>query len=173
MMIEPERDFRTTALMWLEGACAVTLCVLLFVVASSAAEKGKIMSEHVSGTFDVKVAPVAGTAPDAAFGQMSIDKVFHGDLEGTSKGLMLTAGDLKTGEAGYVAMEKVTGALKGRVGSFVFMHHATMSGGAVSLTVETVPGSGTDALKGIAGTMIIRMDGGKHTYDFDYTLANP
>jgi Protein of unknown function (DUF3224) len=170
MMIEPLLSPRDTRIIWVRGASAVALCLLLFVVAAAAAGRDQVMSEHVAGTFDVKVAPVAGTAPDAAFGQMSIDKVFHGDLEGTSKGLMLTAGDLKTGEAGYVAMEKVTGALKGRVGSFVFMHHATMSGGAVSLTVETVPGSGTDALKGIAGTMIIRMDGGKHTYDFAYTL---
>ena len=172
MMIEPEQNFRTTALVWLQGVCAVTLCVLLFVVASSAAEKGKLMSDHATGTFDVKIVPetVAGKTPAPGMSQMSIDKTFHGDLEGTSRGSMLSAGDPKSGEAGYVALETITGTLKGHAGSFALMHRATMSGGTGAMEVTVVPGSGTEALKGITGTFIIHINNGQHSYDFDYAL---
>jgi hypothetical protein len=168
MMIQSRLDTRTMTMIWLRNAGAIVLCLLLFVVASVAAEKGDVVSEHATGTFEVKIAPetVAGQTPDPSLGQMSIDKVIHGDLEGTSKGSMLTAG--------YVAMEKVTGTLKGRTGSFTgsfaLMHHATMSGGQRMLDVDVVPGSGTDALKGLAGKMTIRIEAGQHYYDFDYTL---
>jgi len=113
---------------------------------------------------------VAGKAPAPGLSQMSIDKTFHGDLEGTSRGSMLSAGDPKAGEAGYVALEIVTGALKSRAGSFALMHRATMSGGSAAMEVSVVPGSGTGALKGIAGTFVIHIDKGQHSYEFDYTL---
>jgi Protein of unknown function (DUF3224) len=83
---------------------------------------------------------------------------------------MISAGDPKAGEAGYVAMEIVTGTLKGRAGSFALMHRATMSGGTAAMEVTVVPGSGTQALRGLAGTFIIHINGGQHSYDFDYTL---
>lgn len=170
MMIEPLLNPREATMGWVRGACAVTLCLLLFVVAAAAAEKDKVMSDHATGTFEVKIVPetVAGKAPGLS--QMSIDKTFHGDLEGTSVGSMISAGDPKAGEAGYVAMETVTGTLKGHAGSFALMHRATMSGGTASMEVTVVPGSGTQALKGLAGTFIIHINNGQHSYDFDYTL---
>jgi hypothetical protein len=170
MMIEPLLNPRQATMGWMRGACAVTLCLLLFVVAAAAAEKETVMNEHAAGTFDVKIVPetVAGKAPGLS--QMSIDKTFHGDLEGSSVGSMISAGDPKAGEAGYVAMEKVTGTLKGHTGSFALMQHATMSGGTAAMEVTVVPGSGTDALKGLTGTFVIHIDNGKHSYDFDYTL---
>jgi hypothetical protein len=171
-MILPESRIRIQA--WVQGGLAVALCLVLFVVASAAAENPKenALTEHVTGTFEVKVVPesIAGKAPVPGMMQMSIDKTFHGDLDGTSKGSMLTAGDPKAGEAGYVALEVVTGTLKGRAGSFALMQRATMSGGGQAMEVSVVPGSGTGALKGIAGTFVIRIESGKHTYDFDYTL---
>jgi hypothetical protein len=171
-MVEPDLDARAKAMMWLRGACTVALCLLLFVVASAAAEKGDIMTDHATGTFDVTLAPetVAGKTPDPLLGQMSIDKVFHGDLEGTSRGSMLTGGAIATGSAAYVAIEKVTGTLKGRTGSFILMHSATMTRGQGVLNVRVVPDSGTDALTGLTGKMNIRIEGGKHYYDFDCTL---
>ena len=172
--IEPMSDPRAMRAIWVRGACAVSLCLLLFVVAAAAAEKDKVMNEHATGTFEVKILPetIAGKTPDPAISQMSIDKVFHGDLEGTSRGSMLSAGDPKAGEAGYVALENVTGKLKGRIGSFALMHRATMSGGTGAMEVTVVPGSGKGALKGIEGTFIIHIDNGQHSYEFDYTLPD-
>ena len=171
-MIEPLLSPRDTRMVWVRGASAVALCLLLFVVAAAAAEKDQVMSEHATGTFDVKILPetVAGKTPAPGMNQMSIDKTFQGDLQGTSRGSMLSAGDPKAGEAGYVALEVVTGTLKGRSGSFALMHHATMSGGTAAMEVTVVPGSGKAALKGIAGTFIIHIDNGQHSYEFDYTL---
>jgi len=102
---------------------------------------------------------------------MSIDKQFHGDLEGTSKGEMLTAGTGVKGSAGYVAIERVSGTLNGRSGTFVLQHSGTMTHGEPHLTITVVPDSGTGELAGLAGTMSILIAGGNHSYDFEYTLA--
>ena len=102
---------------------------------------------------------------------MTIDKQFHGDLEGTSKGQMLSAMGSIKGSAGYVAMERVTGTLKGRSGSFVLQHSGTMTRGEPRLVVSVVPDSGTAELVGLAGTLTIKIADGKHSYEFEYTLA--
>jgi hypothetical protein len=102
---------------------------------------------------------------------MSIDKQFYGDLEATSKGEMLSAGTAVKGSAGYVAIERVSGTLHGRGGTFVLQHNGTMTRGAPQLTITVVPDSGTDQLMGLAGSMAIQIADGKHSYDFEYTLA--
>jgi hypothetical protein len=132
------------------------------------------MATHATGDFIAKVIPdgTVDKAEGASLGRMTIDKQFHGDLQGTSKGTMLTAMTDVKGSAGYVAIERVTGTLRGRSGSFVLQHNATMSsaGGAVQ-SIIVVPDSGTGQLVGLAGkmTIIIAADG-KHSYDFEYTL---
>jgi len=127
---------------------------------------------RASGTFTVKLQPQAipGIAADPLLGQMSIDKQFSGELEGTSSGAMLSGGDYRTGSAAYSAIERVTGTLGGRNGSFILQHTGVMNRGASSLTVTIVPESGTDGLAGIAGTLAIRIENGAHFYDLDYTL---
>jgi hypothetical protein len=133
--------------------------------------KEKVVN-HTTGTFEVKVTPQAGDASiDGDIGRMSLDKQFHGDLEATSKGLMLAAMSSVKGSGGYVAMERVTGTLKGRNGSFVLQHIGTMTRGVPQMTVTVVPDSGTGQLAGLAGTMTIKIADGKHSYDFDYTLV--
>jgi Protein of unknown function (DUF3224) len=128
---------------------------------------------HATGTFDVKLTPQSPEEGDAGLGRMSIDKQFHGDLDGTSKGFMLaSAGAVVKGSGGYVAMEKVTGTLKGRAGSFVLQHSGTMTRGTPTLSVTVVPDSGTGQLEGITGTFTIKIDQGKHSYEFDYTLPS-
>ena len=128
------------------------------------------MTTHASGTFEVKLAPQTTDAPD--LGRMSIDKQFHGDLEATSKGEMLSAMTAVQGSAGYVAIEKVTGSLKGRTGTFVLQHTGLMNRGTPQLTITVVPDSGTGQLEGLSGTMSIQIEGGKHSYTFDYALPN-
>ena len=130
------------------------------------------MSTRATGTFDVKVTPQASDKGDAApVGRMTIDKQFHGDLEGTSKGEMLTAMTAVKGSAGYVAIERVTAALRGRKGTFALQHTGIMNRGTPSLTITVVPDSGTDQLAGLSGKMaIIIAADGKHSYEFDYAI---
>jgi Protein of unknown function (DUF3224) len=132
------------------------------------------MTQHASGAFDVKVTPQkpdTQIARTANLGRLTIDKRFHGDLEASAKGEMLaTQSDVK-GSAGYVALERVTGKLQGRTGSFVLQHSATMKRGEPESTITVVPDSGTGELTGLSGTMRIEVapDGG-HSYEFDFRI---
>jgi hypothetical protein len=140
---------------------------------SSAAPTGEApMTQRASGTFDVKIAPQAeDKAEGAPLGRMSLDKTWRGEFEGTSRGEMLTAMGMVEGSAVYVAIERVTGMLQGRKGTFALAHMGTMMRGAQQLTINIVPDSGTDQLTGIAGSMTIRIEaGGKHFYELSYTL---
>jgi len=130
------------------------------------------VTTRAGGTFEVKLSPQPADdyADGAALGRMTIDKEFHGDLEATSKGQMLTGMGSVKGSAGYVAIERVSGVLAGRRGTFVLQHSGTMNRGAPSLTITVVPDSGTDQLAGLAGTMVIDVAGGRHSYTFEYTL---
>ena len=130
------------------------------------------MTTRASGTFEVKLnpQPLHDGAAEATLGRLSIDKQFHGDLEATSKGEMLSAGTSVKGSAGYVAIEQVKGTLHGRAGTFVLQHSGTMNRGAPQLSVTVVPDSGTDQLVGLTGKMTINIAEGKHSYDFEYTL---
>lgn len=136
------------------------------------AQKGPPVTTHASGTFEVKVTPQADDqAAEASLGRMTIDKQYHGDLEGTGKGQMLAFGTGAKGSSGaIVGIEKVSGTLKGRSGTFVLQHSGTMTRGAMQFTVTVVPDSGTGQLTGLAGKMNIIIADGKHSYDFDYTL---
>ncbi len=122
------------------------------------------------GEFEVNLAALStyNSDTDAQLGRMSLDKIFRGDLQATSKGEMLSAGSPQSGSAGYVAIERVTGRLQGREGSFALQHHATMHRAESSLDIIVVPGSGTGALQGLRGTMRIIIEGGRHSYEFDY-----
>ncbi|HEY1984396.1 MAG TPA: DUF3224 domain-containing protein [Terracidiphilus sp.] len=132
------------------------------------------MTGEAKGTFEVKTAPLG---PDEAInvtsiGRYSLDKTYRGDLEAVSAGEMLGAGNLATGTAGYVAIEQVTGTLGGVSGSFALQHFGTMEAGNFDLTVQVVPGSGTDGLAGIAGSLTILIDAGKHSYRLEYVLPD-
>ena len=127
---------------------------------------------HATGSFDVKVTPqtAAPGIETAKLGRMTIDKQFHGDLAAASLGEMLAIRTEVQGSACYVAMERVTGKLHGRKGSFVLQHSGTMNRGVSLLTLIVVPDSGTDDLTGLSGSMTIEIDHGKHSYTMDYVL---
>ena len=125
---------------------------------------------HARGTFEVKLAAQPVAADDGGLARMLLDKQFDGELVASSKGQMLAAGTEVKGSAGYVAMERVTGSLHGRSGSFVLQHSGTMTRGAAKLLVSVVPDSGTDQLRGLAGSMTIDIVDGKHLYGFEYSL---
>ena len=133
------------------------------------------MPARATGPFDVKVTPQPADdyADGATLGRLTLDKSFHGDLEATSRGQMLTGMSSVKGSAGYVAIERVTGTLAGKRGSFILQHTGTMDRGTPQLVITVVPDSGTEELAGLRGTMTIDVAaGGAHSYVLDYTLGD-
>lgn len=131
------------------------------------------MTKHVRGTFDVKLTPEGqeDKAEGSSLGRMRLEKHFHGDLDGTGQGQMLTGGTDVPGSAGYVAIERVRCVLEGRRGSFVLQHSGTMSkSGGFELSIAVVPDSGSGELRGLRGKFDIQIVDGQHFYEFSYTL---
>ena len=125
------------------------------------------------GEFEVTLEPLEPYYPGSGgnkLGRLSIGKTFTGDLEGESRGEMLTALTSTEGSAGYVAIEQVDGTLHGLRGGFVLQHFGVASGGQNRLVLEVVPGSGTGELAGISGTMAIEIEGSKHFYELSYEV---
>src|SRR5262245_7204826 len=152
--------------------------VLAFVAVArpqitNSVQKAAIVNHHASGTFEVKMNPQKPDnkeAEAANLSRMSSDKQYHGDLEGVGKGEMLTTGIDAQGSGVYVAIERVTGTLKGRSGSFVLQHSGVMTRKVPQLSITVVPDSGTGQLAGLSGKMNIIIAEGKHSYEFEYTL---
>jgi hypothetical protein len=129
---------------------------------------------RINGTFEVKLSPLdfdLEGEDGINLGRMSIDKTFHGELNATSKGEMLSAMTTTQGSAGYVAIEQVSGTLSGKKGSFVLQHYGTMEKGADRLILEVVPDSASGELSGLSGSMAIEIIDGEHLYEFDYQLV--
>ena len=147
------------------------LAALTMIHAQSTSKEG-ITTMQAAGPFDVKVTPQDDNGGDPLLNRMTLDKQYHGDLEATGKGQMLTAGTEVKGSGAYVAIEKVTGTLKGRSGSFVLQHTGTMTQNVPQLNILVVPDSGTGELKGISGKMTINIADGKHSYALEYALPN-
>lgn len=146
-------------------ALLLTLCLMTLI-----AQTPKPMSttHHATGHFDVKLTPQQDSA-DPTLGRMTISKQFHGDLDGTSVGQMLTGMSERKGSGAYVAIEKFTGKLQGKEGTFILHHTGLMDHGAQSLSIQVVPDSGTGALEGLTGKMTIDV-AANHAYAFEYSL---
>ena len=127
----------------------------------------------ITGTFDVTITPetLSDTAAQSGLGRLSLDKRYHGALEASAQGEMLSARASVSGSAGYVALERVEGSLDGRHGSFYLQHSGTMTRGAPALSVTVVPDTGTEQLQGLRGSLAIRIEDGKHYYDFTYDIV--
>ena len=146
---------------------------LLALAAATFAKEPAVTPHSATGPFDVKLAPqsLSAVAEHSGLGRMSLDKRFHGALEATSTGEMIAFRSAVAGSAGYVAMETVRGTLDGRAGSFVLQHSSTMTRGEPAQSITVVPDSGTDALVGLTGRMVVEIaPGGAHSYRFEYTL---
>ena len=155
----------------LSSLLLASACAFAQSAAAPSAQKETVVTKHASGPFDVKVTPQpTSDKSETPLGRYTLDKQYHGDLEATGTGEMLTAGTPVKGSGAYVAIEKVSGSLQGRSGSFVLQHTGTMTNNQPQLTVTVVPDFGTGQLAGISGKMTINMAAGKHSYDFEYTL---
>lgn len=131
------------------------------------------MAIRATGPFDVKLAPLDPYNKDdgASLARMPIDKEFRGELSARSRGEMLAVGTAVKGSAGYVAVERVTGTLHGKRGSFALQHNGTMTRGEPMMNVIVVPDSGAGELEGLTGKMtIIIAPDGAHSYEFDYAI---
>lgn len=130
---------------------------------------------YITGQFDVTITPenLSDTAAQSGLGRMSLNKRYHGALDASAQGEMLSVRASVPGSAGYVALERVEGALDGRQGSFYLQHSGSMTRGAPSLSVTVVPDTGTGQLLGLTGSLAIRIEEGRHYYDFTYDLAEP
>jgi hypothetical protein len=130
------------------------------------------MSIRAEGTFEVAVEqePPYETGDGVTLARASVKKQWKGALEGSSTVQMLGAGTPVPGSAGYVALERVIGKVGTRGGSFVLQHSGWMQSGESHLTVTVVPDSGTGELRGLSGSMSIRITDGQHYYAFDYVL---
>lgn len=127
----------------------------------------------ISGKFDVELKPLGAYTEGkdgVRLARMSIDKTFHGELDATSQGEMLSAITSTHGSAGYVAIEQVTGSLSAKSGSFVLQHFGTMDKGRDRLVLEVVPDSASGELSGLTGAMVIKIEDGQHFYEFNYAL---
>ncbi len=159
-----------------KSLAALTCASIAFVAGAEGAEaqtgtKGVTMTAR--GTFEVKVKPLPEDekVSGVKVARFSIDKTWAGDMAGTSLGEMTATGGPVKGSGGYVAIEEMKVSLKGRSGTFTLMHHATMRNNAdFKMLIKVVPDSGTGELEGIDGVLTIVIEGGKHSYVFDYTL---
>ena len=156
---------------------AVLIGALLLFASHAAAQnttpsyKEATVTQTASGPFDVEVTRQDDNSDDPLLNRMVLDKKYHGDLDATGHGQMLTAGTAVKGSGAYVAIEKVSGTLKGHKGTFILQHTGTMTQNKPKLTIVVVPDSGTGDLAGLSGKMKINIAAdGKHSYELEYTL---
>jgi hypothetical protein len=164
-------------IVYIAAVLMATLCVsmtiapMLAQTISQTTSSTKEATMTARGPFDVKMVPQDDKLNDG-ISRMVLDKQYHGDLEGTSKGQMLAVGSAKSSGV-YAAIETFTGTLQGKVGSFSLHHTGIMTKSGPSLSINVVPDSGTGQLAGISGKMnIVIAPDGKHGYEFEYTLPS-
>ena len=146
----------------MQRAIAILCLTLIYATPH---EKGKMMLQRASGSFEVKLEPMSSDV----YPRLKLSKQFHGDLEGTSAGEMMSVEGEVEGSGAYAAIERFTGTLRGRKGSFALIHNGTMRrGGEFSMIIRVVPDSGTGELAGLTGTMEIVLEGRNHSYHLDY-----
>ncbi len=172
---QPPPPGRSPLRRWIAPLLAVVILLVAAVFGTRAEAQtpsARTMNHTAKGSFNVQIQPQGESsgADGVSLGRMSLDKTFEGDFAGTGRGEMLTAMTAVQGSAGYVAIERVSGSLNGRRGSFVMQHSGTMTRGAPQLAITIVPDSGTGELTGIAGVFKLDITGGKHLYTIEYTL---
>jgi uncharacterized protein DUF3224 len=109
--------------------------------------------EHATGKINVKAyepAPFDQPAQGPALVRIHVEEEFSGDIQGqgVAEFLQTTIGDE---QASFVGVERVTGSIAGRSGTFVFQDAGTLNGTTVSGTWFVVAGSATGELSGLRG----------------------
>jgi Protein of unknown function (DUF3224) len=120
---------------------------------------------HATGRIEVDTyEPVTfhkGTDGGPDLVEIHVTERFAGDVEGSGTARFLQTA-FADGSASFTGMERVTGSLGGRQGSFVLQDAGTLEGSVVSGTWFVVPGSGTGELAGLRGDGGFRADLGQN-----------
>jgi hypothetical protein len=132
------------------------------------------MATRANTTFDIlswDEAPCGEANELPTLARASTKVAYHGDIEAESisEGPMVY---LEDSTASYLSMERVTGSINGRTGTFVLRATGVFADGAAQTQWEVVPGSGTGELRGLRGTGGYRATEGRkghHAY-LDYEL---
>jgi hypothetical protein len=82
--------------------------------------------------------------------RIHVEEGFSGDISGDGVVEFLQAGRAD-GSASFVGIERVTGTLGGRAGTFLLQDAGTVAGTVVSGDWFVIPGSGTGGLAGLRG----------------------
>lgn len=130
------------------------------------------MSTSAKGTFEITSTPHPPDTMTPGLDAMRITfhKTFSGGLQGTSVVEMLGMMDRDLGSGAYVALERFTGTVDGRTGSFSLQHSSSMKRGRPEQRIAVVPDSGTGDLQGLTGTMTIDIVEKQHHYTFEHTF---
>jgi hypothetical protein len=118
---------------------------------------------HAVGKISVRKYEPAGydvSADGPTLVRIHVEEDFSGDIVGSGVAEFLQTAPSEA-EASFVGVERVTGSLGGRSGSFVFQDQGTLQDGVVSGTWFVVPGSGTGGLRGLRGEGGFRADLGQ------------
>jgi hypothetical protein len=119
---------------------------------------------HASGRIDVKTyepQPYEDVDDGPNLVEIHVTETFSGDIEGEGVVRFLQA-VRKDGSASFVGIERVTGSVGGRRGSFLLQDAGTLEGNTVSGDWFVIPGSGTGELAGLRGEGGFQAELGQH-----------
>ncbi|SDD53325.1 DUF3224 domain-containing protein [Actinokineospora iranica] len=128
------------------------------------------MSEQATGTFGIEAwqPEESDEQHGTTVTRTTARKRYTGDLTATSVVTMFQVRAPVEGSAAYVAVERVSGTLGGRAGTFVLQHNATSTPEKQSMDITVVPDTATGELTGLTGEMVIALVDGTHHYTIDY-----
>lgn len=128
--------------------------------------------KEIRGILKVKGSPLESDAVLTQIGamRMNFDKTFEGPLAATSVVSMMGLMNQEKMAGAYVALEKVTGSIDGKKGTFCLYHSSSANGGVNVQSIQVVPESGTEELSGLKGSMEIDNTKEVHSYTFKYDL---
>ncbi len=101
--------------------------------------------------------------------EVTVKKTFDGEMKGESVGKLLMCSSLDD-SAGYTIMDRFFVEIEGRTGSFVVIHGGMTDD--LKANGKIVPGSGTDELEDISGTIEFKSDDDGKTIILTYELPN-
>ena len=117
-------------------------------------------------TWDAQTTDETTNAPTLS--RIIVKKIFDGEVRGESVGELLMCAS-KDGAAGYTVMDRFFIEIKNRKGSFVAIHGGMTD--EMKASGKIVPGSGTDDLTGISGTLEFKSDEDGKRIILDYSFG--
>jgi hypothetical protein len=113
----------------------------------------------------------AADAPGSKLYRVEMTHLYTGIIEGEGTIQYLFANNSHN-QGDFVALEKITGQVAGRSGSFVFQHTGTFGTGAAIITMTVLPGTGTDELSDLSGQATMEFTEHLESYPihFEYAL---